>query len=193
MSKVLIFKTATTGLPIYAKPSEDPEQPHLVQLAALLCDESSGKIIQKMSVIIKPDGWDIPEVTVKSHGITEEMAHKQGIPEKEALDAFLEMRADFKRSAYVRAFDQRIIRIATKRYCTEEQIDKWAVKDDFECIMAMAKPFTKIPLKSGKGFKGPKMDEAYAHFFGRPADGSISTEVGAKTCMDVYFAAKNSV
>lgn len=38
MNPALFFDTETTGLPLFEQPSEDPRQPHIVQLAACLVD-----------------------------------------------------------------------------------------------------------------------------------------------------------
>lgn len=191
MSEVLFLDTETTGLPVYGEPSGGDNQPHLVQLAAVLCDEDSGSVISELDVIIKPDGWIIPQETIDLHGITEDIAAAQGIPEQEALELFLAMRGGCKRVAHNKSFDQRIIRIATKRYSSEEVIDKWAIKDDFECTMALAKPITQIPLKSKKGFKGPKLSEAYKCLTGKELEGAHNAMVDTKACMEIYFAIKN--
>jgi len=82
MSNILFFTDAeTTGLPIWKEPSEDERQPHIVQLAGLLVNEDTQRVIQSIDVIIKPDGWVIPSEAIEIHGITNHLAENVGIPE----------------------------------------------------------------------------------------------------------------
>jgi DNA polymerase-3 subunit epsilon len=188
MKTILFFDTETTGLPVWKEPSGSNNQPHLVQLAAILCNADTREVISTMDVIIKPDGWEIPQETIDVHGITNEMALKLGIPEKQALEQFLELRGNADRVAYNKTFDQRIIRIATKRYSAEEVIEQWAIKDDFHCAMIMSKPIVKCPAKTRGKFKNPKLQEAYQHFFGESFEHAHSAMADTKACMKVYWA-----
>jgi DNA polymerase III epsilon subunit-like protein len=79
-----VFDTETTGFPLFKEPSDDPRQPHLVDIAALLHDEL-GNLVDSFEAIIRPDGWTIPDEAAAIHGITNEMAMDMGIPEAEAL------------------------------------------------------------------------------------------------------------
>jgi len=64
--KLLPFDTETTGIPIWSTPSGNENQPHMVQLAAMLVDSETKEIVESMDVIIKPYGWVIPKTnTVK--------------------------------------------------------------------------------------------------------------------------------
>ena len=74
MNLALAYDTETTGLPLWNDPSDDPRQPHIVQLAAALVDIDTRRTIASMDVIVKPDGWTIPDDTVAVHGITTEHA-----------------------------------------------------------------------------------------------------------------------
>ena len=74
MKPILVFDVETTGLPLWNEPSEDPRQPHLVQLAALLVDDDTRQVISTLDVIVRPDGWLIPEDVAAVHGITTERA-----------------------------------------------------------------------------------------------------------------------
>jgi len=189
MNKFIIFYDCETcGLPIWKEPSYSYKQPHLVQLAAILCNADTRKVINTMDVIIEPNGWEIPQETIDVHGITNEMALKVGIPEQKALEQFLELCGDADRVAYNKTFDQRIIRIATKRYSTNEVIEKWAIKDNFHCAMMLAKPIVKCPAKTKGKFKTPKLQEAYKHFFGEEFEGAHSAMADAEACMKVYWA-----
>lgn len=55
MNKVVFFDTETTGLPVWDKPSDSEEQPHLAQLAAIAATD-----------------WDISAEVSAIHGITKE-------------------------------------------------------------------------------------------------------------------------
>ena len=57
MKPVIFYDTETTGLPNWSAPSDDESQPHLVQLGAIVRDTDTEKVIHKLDVIIKPDGW----------------------------------------------------------------------------------------------------------------------------------------
>lgn len=181
---ILSYDTETTGIPDWKIPSDSPDQPHLVSLAAILVNAETREVVDSMDVIIKPDGWEIPQETIDIHGITMEIADKEGIPEQEALEVFLAMRGDHERVAYNKTFDQRIIRIASKRYLTEEAMEKWAVKEDHHCAMMMA--------KKAMGVKSVKLVDAYKHFKGVEMEGNHNAMADAKACLDVYFAVIDS-
>lgn len=68
------FDTETTGLPLFKEPSEHPGQPHIVQLGACLVDLDSREVLSTLDVMIKPDGWLIPDKVDAIHGITTEKA-----------------------------------------------------------------------------------------------------------------------
>ncbi len=75
---ILFFDTETTGLPPRGAPIDDPRQPHLVQLAAMLADDD-GRVLFAMSEIIRPDGYSVPEQASNVHGITTEIAEAVGL------------------------------------------------------------------------------------------------------------------
>ncbi len=187
MNKILFHDTETTGLPDWKTPSGGKNQPHIVQLAAILADAESRKVIKKMDVIIKPEGWIIPDETIELHGITNEHAHDVGIPEKEALSQFMEMWDGGMRVAHNRTFDQRIIRIAHKRYSSQNHIDAWASKEDFDCTMLMSTPILKLSQQNKRGSKWPKLEEAYKHLTGKKLEGGHSAMADTEACMEIYW------
>jgi DNA polymerase-3 subunit epsilon len=184
MKTVLIYDTETTGLPVWKEPSGSVNQPHLVQLGATLVDVETQLVIASMDVIIKPDGWVIPDEVAAIHGITTEKALAVGIPEKLALEMFLAMRADAERVAYNKTFDQRIIRIAAKRYLDEAAQEKWAIKEDHHCAMQMA--------RKDIGGKQPPLIEAYKHYTGKELESAHSAMADTLACKDVYFSIINA-
>lgn len=184
MKLVNIFDTETTGIPEWQKPSGDDCQPHLVQLAAHQVDVENEKVIQTMDVIIKPDGWEIPQETIDVHGITMEHAMDVGIPEKMALEMFLELWGGNLRVAYNTTFDNRMIRIGTKRYFDESVINAWK-EGEYECAM--------IASKKAMGLsKNQKLGVAYKHFTGKDLQDAHTAIADVNACMEIYFAIKNA-
>ncbi|MFT6550517.1 MAG: DNA polymerase-3 subunit epsilon [Zhongshania marina] len=180
MTPILFFDTETTGLPKWKEPSDSPEQPHLVQLAAILADQDTQKIISSMDVIIRPDDWEISEEMTAIHGISQEQALAVGIPEALALDMFLNLWRGGTTAAHNSNFDQRIIRIAIKRYNQNELMQEaWAVKENHFCTMRAAQ--TVI------GGKAPKLSEAYEHFTDKVLEGAHNAMADTTACMEVYW------
>lgn len=189
MGKITFYDTETTGLPLWKSPSEDEEQPHIVQLAAIQCDAKTRKVIQSVNLIAKPNGWKIPEEVAKIHGITTEYALEVGIPEQVIVMTLAGLCKESIRVAHNKNFDQRIVRIALKRYF-KKAAENWSRKDH-ECTMQMAKPIMKLLPKNHFGFKSPKLMEAYKHFTGKDLKNAHSAMADTSACMDIYFAMKD--
>ena len=179
---IIFFDLETTGLPNWKTPSGGEDQPHIVQLAAVQVDIESRKVIQSIDLIVKPDGWEIPQETIDVHGITNEHALAVGIPEKDVLEIFLNLWHGNKRVAYNTTFDNRIIRIATKRYSDEQMIEYWK-GGDYECAMMMS--------KKAMGVNSVKLVEAYKHFTGKELENTHSAMADTLACMEVYFEIKD--
>lgn len=198
MGKILFFDTETTGLPEWKIPSGDEKQPHLVQLGAILCDSKTEEIIKELDVIVKPEDWAIPQEMTDIHGISHQQALKKGISEYEAVHSLLSMWGctvpDLddcifsKRAAHNKTFDQRIIRIALKRYFSEKVQERWAWKDDFTCTMWGSRTICNIPNEGKKGIKPPNLGEAYKFFIGEELVDAHSALPDTKACMEIYFA-----
>lgn len=193
MSFINVFDTETTGLPLFKQPSGDPAQPHLVDIAALLYDDM-GNLVDSFEAIIKPDGWVISEEAAAIHGITHEMAMELGIPEADALEGFLAIhsRADL-RVAHNCSFDDRILRIALKRYRDDTQAEAFKAgpsyctckhSRDIVCIP----PTAKMTRAGFTKFKNPNLAEAYEFFTGEKLEGAHRARPDAEGCARVYFA-----
>lgn len=197
--KALIYDTETTGLPLFKEPSEDPRQPHIVQLGALLVDLDSREVMAEMDVIIRPEGWVIPPEMTAIHGITQEIALERGIPAPYVLRTFRELwiQADL-RVAHNEQFDARIVRIAAMRHPDAGlDPDVWKA-GQAECTQRLSTPILKLPptdkmQKVGRfHFKSANLAEAYQHFMGQPIAGAHSAIADARACMAVYLAIKSS-
>lgn len=199
MNLALFYDCETSGLPLWNDPSEDPRQPHIVQLGARLVDIEARKVISTLDVIVRPDGWEIPAEVSAIHGITTEMAMDVGVSESMALGMLLSLwggdgaTPPRLRVGHNESFDARIIRIAALRYEDEPLADRW--KDSFsQCTAKMATQIMKLPptakmIAARRNHpKTPNLGEAYRFFTGRELEGAHSALVDVDACMAVFFA-----
>lgn len=193
MNAALFFDTETTGLPLFNEPSEDPRQPHIVQLGAMLVDLDSWKTLATLDVMCRPEGWTIPDEVSAIHGITTEMAADLGVPESLAVEMLLDLVGSRGRIAHNESFDARIVRIACLRFFEAGQADAW--KDGAaECTATMATPIMKLPptpkmLRAGRRHhKTPNLSEAYLFFTGRTLENAHSALADVQACAAVYRA-----
>lgn len=190
---ILFYDTETTGLPNFKARSDDPTQPHLVQLAMVLHDDD-GAEIEHHSVIIKPDGWEIPAEISAIHGITQERALDEGIPEKEAATSYIaNLMRSALRVAHNESFDRRILRIAMLRNGYERpDIETMEAHPSF-CTCAHATRIVNLPPTErmlAAGFtkpKPPKLEECIKHFFNEDLVGAHDALVDVRACARVYF------
>lgn len=189
----IFFDTETSGLPLFSDPSEDPRQPHIVQLAAALVDLDTRNVLHSMDVICKPEGWTIPADVAAIHGITTERAMDEGIPEGEALEQFMVMWDKRMRIAHNQSFDARIVRIAQSRFGhDEDRLALWKGGKAL-CTQNMATPIMRLPptpkmrAAGFNKFKSANLQEAHKFFCGAPFDGAHSAMADVRACMAVYF------
>jgi len=198
MSLILFYDTETTGLPLFKEPSEHPGQPHIVQLAAALVDTDTRKKVSSIDVMIKPDGWAIPEEMTEIHGISNELAINVGVPLDEAIDVFLSMWNERVRIAHNQSFDARIIRIAQHQIgdYSENALELWK-NGISDCTQKMATQVLKLPptdkmVKAGfNKYKPANLRESYRHFFGVDFENAHSAMADVNACIAVYFAIKD--
>lgn len=162
--KFLFFDTETTGLPRDKRvPAKDTagNWPDIVSIAWMILDEDR-KLLKARYLIVKPDGWDIPEDSVAIHGITQEKASKEGVHLRPLLEEF---QKDVLNSNYVVAhnmnFDKNVV----------ENAAIWrAYRDPYKgvfrwttcfCTAEIGKDLLKIPFPDGRGFKFPRLADLY--------------------------------
>jgi DNA polymerase-3 subunit epsilon len=178
----LFFDTETTGFPQDRLAPEHPDQAHLVELGAQLWD--GDRLMQAVSLIVDPGDVTFSEGAVNAHGITPERAKAEGVPPQVALRAFAQMAklAD-EAVAHNAQFDVKIIGLAAKRLGVEIPLPR------VTCTMQIATPLTKIANGYGRGFKWPKLEEAFRHFYPeRPFEHAHSAYYDCTYCRDIYMA-----
>lgn len=193
---ILFFDTETTGFLNDREAIDHPSQPHIVQLAAQLCDES-GKPLAGISLIVDPgiaDGIDIPEKAAAVHGITNERAVEFGCSSEFALSAFTHL---YQRSALVVAhnikFDRGIIEVAISRHYGRVM----PLRKPLFCTMEASTPIINLPpteRMKAVGFdkpKPPKLSECIRHFFDEDLADAHDAMADLAACRRVYFHLKS--
>jgi len=187
---ILFFDLETTSVVQPALPLTDDRQPHIVQLAMVLCDDDLREV-SVLSTVVDP-GIEIPEGAARIHGITTEIAREFGVHEKGAAGIFARFleRADLV-VAYNKDFDLTVMGIAAERYKVPLRYDGKTVR----CAMQAASPICALPptqrmIDAGFGdkFKSPKLEEAVRILCGRELEGAHDALVDVRGCIDVYRA-----
>lgn len=198
MRLALFYDTETTGLPLFNEPSDDPRQPHLVQLAAALVDVDTRRTVASMDVIVRPDGFAIPDDVSKIHGITTAHAAEVGVPEAMAIAMLLDLWGGNRiRVAHNEDFDARIVRIGLLRHAGRETAERWA-RGAAQCTARLSTPILKLPpterMRAAGRFhhKTPNLGEAYRHFTGQELQNAHTALADVQACMAVFFAMQDA-
>lgn len=185
---ILFFDTETTGFAHKSKPIDHPDQPHVIQLAAILAEED-GAVRSSFSFLIDPGvekGVRIPSGAAAVHGIDEERLWRHGLSPTLVLAMFAE--------AYARAdlvvghnvdFDVEMMDIYFARH-TEQK----ALTTPRFCTMKSSTDICRIPSPRG-GYKWPKLAEAYKIMLGKDLVGAHDAMNDVRAAMELYFHLKN--
>jgi DNA polymerase-3 subunit epsilon len=187
---ILGYDTETTGLPLWHDPSDDPRQPHLIQLAMILFD-MEGREVARWANLVKPgpDAVQAPEAFA-AHGISLERARDEGVEPAVALDAFLEMVATAHLMVgHNESFDRRIMRICSARH----KGIKWEPPIPSFCTLWKSKFVLKLPPTAKmlaaniRTYKSPNLGECIQHFFGEPLLNAHDSLADVEACMRVFW------
>ncbi len=186
---ILIFDTETSGLIDRRFEAEDPEQPDVVQLAALLCGDD-GEVLSTLSCLVRPDLKAIQPGAAKVHGITQAKANAHGLEAPAVLGVFGAMvgRADVL-VAHNLAFDALVLRTAWHRAFGADFRERLYGKRAF-CTMKAMTPVCKILSGRSKhkaDYKWPKLSECIDFLFAERLEGAHDALVDARACGRIYF------
>jgi len=165
---VLTFDTETTGKIDWQADFRAPHQPHICQLGAMFASPE-GELKAHLSLLIQPNGWTIPAEATAIHGITTDQCMQYGVPIMTAMSALYNWaRLSTWIVGHNVAFDIRMVE------CELARLNKpvlWEFKESHFCTMHNMTSVCKLPKPSGtKGYKFPKLAEAYKHAFGAEHD-----------------------
>ena len=159
----LVFDTETTGLPQnYRAPLADFNNwPRLVQIAWQIHD-IKGDLIEVKNYIIKPDGFTIPYNSEKIHGISTELAQKQGVSLTDVLSSFVEALQNVKYIVgHNISFDNNIVGCEFLRSKMDNILEQKISIDTKE----ESTQFCQLPGGRGGKFKWPNLSELYYKLF----------------------------
>lgn len=176
---ILFFDTETTGKASFKLPPEHESQPRLVQLAAVLQDES-GQELASLNLIIRAVDFEIPAEASSIHGITTEMSRACGVP---LLHALLTFESLVKQSSLLVAHNIEFDRLIMRGECARMRVP-FDLRATF-CTMAAMTPICKLPGKYND-YKWPKLQEAHVHAFGHEFDDAHDAMADVSACAAIF-------
>lgn len=191
MKKILFFDTETTGLTKRRSEhmSEVDIYPRLVQLGWILACED-GSILHQGNVIVKPEGFEIPEQAARIHGITTEMALEKGQPVTYALGMFIFDMA--KADAIVGhniGFDKKVVGAELHRLGFDPVAEEMRGMMTFD-TMTQSTDYCKILDIRGR-IKYPKLMELYQFLFGKDFENAHDAMADITATKECYFELVN--
>lgn len=190
---LLAYDCESTGLIDFKKPSNDPCQPHIIQVAAILIDDD-GVEQERMNEYVKPDGWELPEEITKLTGITQEKLLAEGKPIAEVVAKFIELwRKCNLCIAHNDSFDRRLFRIEMARlFGKVELLEEWKQAPYF-CTMKESTAIINLPPTAkmiAAGFlkpKSPKLEEAFEFYFQKKPEISHDAMADVESTLAIYL------
>ena len=193
----LFIDTETTGLPLNNNlPYTDLKNwPYLVQVALIIEDDNYG-ILAKRNIILKPDGYTIPESATKIHGISNEIAVKNG-EDRDKVISFLDL-ALYKSDIIIGhnvSFDLNVIKSEIIRIKGIENALFKKKKHIVIDTMKMGRNICKIPNLSfhtrlSLPNKYPKLDELYYKLFNKHFNNQHDAMADVQATYDCYYELK---
>lgn len=185
---ILCYDTETTGLVDQRQPEDHPTQPYLVQLGAVLLTDSWAEV-SVVELVVRPEGWTIPERAARVHGITTEIAMEIGVPMRTVLSVFYNLRARARELvAFNMDFDDLVMRANAARF---KAVPSHPGPELKTCCMREATPIMALPPTAkmkAAGFdhhKPPNLMEAHTHFMGTGFHGAHSALADARAAVSI--------
>lgn len=196
----LFIDTETTGLPLNANLpfTELGNWPYLVQVALIIEDDNYG-VLARRNIILKPNGYTIPESSTKVHGISNESAVKNG-EDRDKIISFLDFvlyKSDIIIGHNVE-FDlnvikSEIIRIKGMGNALFEK-KKHSIIDTMKMGMNICKiPNLSFNTRMSQPYKYPKLDELYYKLFNKHFDNQHDSMADIQATHDCYYELKGKL
>jgi DNA polymerase III epsilon subunit-like protein len=176
---ILFFDTETTGFLSNKLPRDDPGQPRIVQLAAILAG-FDGTIHGQLCLLIQQLGQPIPQPAFDVHKKSTELCDRAGVDIQTALEMFFQLQTKAELLvAHNLNYDLGVVACEVARYGITPE-----VTNTF-CTMLSTTDICRIP--TARGYKWPKLVEAYRFFFQEDFSGAHDALADVRACMRIYF------
>ena len=193
----LFIDTETTGLPINDNLpyTELDNWPHLVQVALIIEDDNYG-ILAKRNIILKPNGYIIPESSTQIHGIAHGWAEENG-DERDKVISFLDLvlyNSDIIIGHNV-SFDLNVIKSEIIRIKGMDNVLFTKKKHSVVDTMILGVNICKLPnlsfhTRKIQSYKYPKLDELYYKLFNKHFDNQHDAMADIQATYDCYYELK---
>lgn len=177
----LFIDTETTGKLIRGMPLDEPQQPRIVQLAAILADDRA-EVLAEINLLIYPEDWTIPEDASAIHGITTEQCRRHGLKITLALELLKAL--TYSASTIVAHnldFDLSLIQ---REHILADLGEPFIGKHHY-CTMKAATDICNIPGRYGP--KWPTLAEAHQKLFNCDFENAHDAMADVRACMRIYF------
>lgn len=179
----IVFDTETTGLPPWHRDPmrlSDWDGCRLVQMAWMVLNDD-GSEHSEYNAYIKPDGFEIPARATEIHGITNEIAHRDGRYLDEVLHAFQVTLERFPQATLVAhnlEFDLSLLITESKRH---------EIARLLSLLDAQPKHCTMLKAVEGKKRRWPKLGALYKELFAVEPEGNAHDAMwDVRTCAQIY-------
>ena len=186
----LCYDTETSGLPMKHLPDAHPTQPYLVELGCLLMGYD-GREHASARLIVRPEGWVVPETAARVHGIDTAFAAAVGVPMALAVATWVNLRS----RAHVLVghnleFDRRVMSIAMERLQrrpTTAGPAVWHCTKELAAVLVNLPPTPKMVAAGFTKPKPPTLQELHRFLFGEEFAGAHSAMTDARATARCYL------
>jgi len=188
MLKYLVFDTETSGLPDYAAPADDPNQPRLAEFAGITVsfdpEDGAPAVIATEPYLVKPDGWVMEAQATAVNGLTTEYLIEHGKPLSGLLAAYVEaIKAGCIMVAFNARHDLKVMRGELRRAGMEDMFEQ----TPNICLMRSSWQKALDMRKADGSRRGwPALTDACRHFGLDHADDHRAAS-GARNALGVFL------
>ncbi|MCA6073266.1 3'-5' exonuclease [Fulvivirga sedimenti] len=176
---VLFLDTETSDKPKNWNSKDERMWPYIVQAAWLVCDLRGNKLVER-NVIIRPDDFEIKQRAEHIHGISEDLASREGISRKEALRRFTTDLRHYKPLivGHFIELDLRMVQMGLKRAGMKNILAGYQTF----CTMRGTSEYMHLPNRHY-----PQLGEIYQMLFKRKLQGAHNALVDVNATAEVFF------